>query len=185
MDLFKKLDDFLDNNKIEHNYIDCCENMEKREKENYIVCISCGRMFPLIEETDPPIYLNPRFQLKTYIKYSSKFRNLCRLNMWSMDYRENTANNSYNEIKKICEDYNLNDKIYSKACFLYKYIYIDRNITSRNKIKRSLYIICIKKSASYFSQKLNIKNVLEDNGLTFKNYQKAYGKIKHLQELNF
>lgn len=185
LELFNKLDKYINKEKLPTKKTKCCTEPEIYFNNEYLVCHNCGRITDYYEEIDMPTYLNPKFQLKTYIGgFNRKYRHIHRLNLWDMDYRENTANNSCYDITRLCKKYNLNYKIVNKACYLYKYIYIKNNITSRNKIKLALYIICIKKAASFNNEKLNLKTLLNDNNLSMANYNKAYLKIKHLKELN-
>lgn len=188
MDLLSKLDNFISSKykkiKIQKNKL-CCDNPQIYNDNISLTCHNCGRINPHYEEILPSSALNPKFQAKTYVPYNSKYRHLSRLNKWDSDYKETTANKSYLDIREICDNYNLGPRIKDRACFVYKYIYIDNNITSRNKIKQSLYIICIKKAATFNNIKLNLNTLLNDYELTMKNYNKAYSKIKKLKELNF
>ena len=186
-ELFKILDEYVDSNltHLKSDEPNCCKNPEINLNENglYNVCYNCGRITPYFEEILPPNYLNPNYQMKTYIKYNSKHRHLWRINNWELGkfYKENTAHKSYLIIKGICEKYELCTKVIDKACYIYKTIYIDNNITSRSNIKMCVFILCIKRAATHNNVKLNVNQVLQDYNLSLKNYTDAIHKIKHLK----
>lgn len=186
--LFDKLDKFISSTKSkkpDKENKNCCDNQELLDDDISLTCKNCGRIYPHYEEILPNTALNPKFQAKTYIPYSYKNKTLYRLNQWDSCYKETTANKSYLVIRNICQKYKLNGKVQDRACYIYKYIYIDNNITSRSKIKKSLYIICVRKAATFNNINLSLKTLLNDYKLTFKHYNKAYSKIKHLKELNY
>ena len=131
-----------------------------------------------------PIFLNPKYQNSTTIRFGGKgCQGVRRIHGWQPDYRENMANTNYKEIRSIMKHLNLHDKVYNNACFIYKGIYIDENISSRNKIKRSLFIYCIFKSASEYKVGVDVIALLERNALTIGNYNKALLKIDDDEKL--
>jgi hypothetical protein len=185
-ELFKKLDDFLfGKNEINHisSPVECCSNPKIRCCEIEDVCINCGSINSNIVEQPPDeltSVLNPKFMLTTFVPYSSKYRHIHRLHTWhpqNFCYKENMALQSYKFIKKICDQNKLNEKIYYNSCFHYKRIYIDDNISSRNKIKRCLLIYCIHRSCKDYNKKVNVITILKSNHLSITNYNKALSKI--------
>ncbi len=181
--LFNELDIFLNNYlMINNQHIPnepepCCDNPRIRYDEVNKVCVSCGRMFLIDDIIIRPQYLNPKYQSTTTIGYGGH-KSLYRLHKWTNnDYRENMANRNYKEIKAIGEKLNLNNKVLDNACYIYKTIYIDRNVSSRNKIKRSLYVYCLCKSSYEYKLDFDIIKTLKDNELSIENYNKALLKV--------
>ena len=164
----------------------CCDNKQLRFNEIHKVCINCGRMY--LDDDEIIIkqqFLNPRYQLTTAIGYSNKnLKSIYRLHKWlNYDYRENMANKNYIEIREIGNKLNLNHKILNNACYIYKTIYIDQNISSRNKIKRSLYIYCLFRSCLDYHKDYDIIQSLKDNNLSIENYNKSLLKVKDENKL--
>ena len=190
-ELFNTLDEFLSNNivnddnkHIPYESEPCCDNPRIKYDEINSVCISCGRMFMINELIIRPQFLNPKYQLTTTIGYG-KINRICRLIHRNInhDYRENMANKNYKEIRNIGEKLKLNDKVLNNACYIYKTIYIDRNVSSRNKIKRSLYVYCLFRSCLDYKLEFNIIDTLKDNGLSIENYNKALLKVEDKDKL--
>jgi len=158
----------------------CCEERELREDFIAIRCINCGQTFNL--EEDLNIYgciRNPKYKLSTKMSYQPKYRTLQRLHTWSnYDYKENTANANYEDIKTIGKIIKLSNPIIDNACNFYKQIYIDNQISSRNKIKHCLYIYCLFKSANCFNTTFDLLEVLKKNKLSTDNYNKAMLKVE-------
>ena len=69
------------------------------------------------------------------------------------------------------------------VCCIYKSIYIDRNVSSRNKIKRSLYIYCLYASCVEYNSEFDIIETLKDNQLSIENYNKALLKVEDENKL--
>ena len=106
-----------------------------------------------------------------------------RIQKWqSYDYKENTLIKSFKTIKKIGEKLKIQGKLLDKSCYKYKEIYINKNISSRNKIKRCIYIYCIFIIAYENNIKLNIIEILKDNNLSINNFNNCLNK---LEENNF
>ena len=191
---FELLQDAIDNGifrkekkKVKKVNKNCCRKMKIVEDNTYKICINCGYSWMNnIEYGDPTYFLNPKYQLSTEMgnSYYSKYRSLKRLHTWNnYDYRENAANVCYDEIKKIGKSIKLSDKIINQSCFLYKVIYIDNKVSSRNKIKRSIYCYCLHRSSCHNETDINIIELLKDNDLTIENYNKALGKVKDKEKL--
>lgn len=162
----------------------CCNNQEILIIDNTNVCENCGLVIDdnLYENMDNEKFknvYNPKFALSTKIEYKSKYKSLYRLQKWtSYDYKENTANNSYNEIKKIGKIFNIETTILDNACCLYNDIYMKQQISSRNKIKRSIYIYCIYKSCLLKNiYDIDLLEMIEKNNLTIDNFNNAIIKL--------
>ena len=128
----------------------------------------------------------------------SKYSRLSRLHKWcNYDYKENTANKTYIEIEKLGRKLELNTLIIADACNVYKTIYIDDEISCRDKIRICMYIYCLYVSALNSGYSFSIFNVLrntqlyahlltneKDNKvkkkkeLTIENFNKATEKVK-------
>ena len=179
-ELFNQLDTFLETRyptppKIIER---CCDNRQLRHNDIEMVCINCGTICLLDEIIIKPQHLNPRYQLSTTIGYAPKTRNIHRLHKWiNYDYRENMANRNYVEIREIGDKLKLNHKVLNNACYIYKRIYIDNNVSSRNKIKRSLYVYCLFRSCVDYHTEFDIIQTLKENGLSIENYNKALMKV--------
>ena len=186
--LFKQLDTYLlesgkTNIKEEIEEI-CCENPRYRFCDYYRTCINCGTMIPKDEIIIRNQHLNPKYQLSTTIGYGAKYKAIHRIHKWTnYDYRENMANRNYKEIREIGNKLKLNDKIINNACWIYKGIYINRNVSSRNKIKRSLYIYCLYASCVDYHTEFDIIATLKDNSLSIENYNKALLKVNNENKL--
>ena len=133
--LFNQLDSYLLNKGLakekEVEIFVCCENQRHRFDEYYRTCISCGHMTPKDEIIINNQHLNPKYQLSTTIGYGAKYKAIHRIHKWTnYDYRENMANRNYKEIREIGNKLILNDKIINNACWIYKGIYINRNVSS-------------------------------------------------------
>ncbi len=180
-ELFNQLDKYLD----EHRPTPpikiikpCCDNKRVRCGDIDMVCVNCGRIYELDEIVIKQQFLNPKYQLSTTIGYAAKTRSIHRLHKWiNYDYRENMANRNYVEIRDMGNKLNLNIKVLNNACYIYKRIYIDNNVSSRNKIKRSLYVYCLFRSCVDYKLDFNIIQTLKDNKLTIENYNKALNKV--------
>ena len=174
----------------------CCKKMKIVEDNTYRVCVSCGRN--CLNNTDyvqSIFHLKTKYKLSTYMlnDFISKYKSLKRLHKWSnYDYRENAANVCYDEITTIGKSINLSHKVISMARFLYKVIYIDNKISSRSKIKRSIYCYCLYRSACHNKIDINIiellHNVLQNeepyrDNKDISNYNKALSKIKDKEKL--
>ena len=142
---FKKLNEHEEKEEIKE---DCCDNKKTiiDEPNNIEICENCGNTeiyYELIQEN----YItqtNPHYKLTSVIPYSNKFKHLNRLQKWqNYSYEENTALVSYKDIRIIGLEINLSNEIINNAIQLYKHFYINEKISTRNKIKKSLYIYCL------------------------------------------
>lgn len=175
--------------------IKCCESPSIFHEDVYRVCRNCARIFMHPEEDICfSNQLNPKYQLTTAIAYSNKnMRDVYRIHKWlSYDYRENKANEQYYFIREIGEKFDMNERMLDNACYIYKSIYIDENVSSRDRVKYALYIYCIKKTFDRFNKSFDIIRALEDTtlpkkdklghityvSLTIKNYNDAISKVK-------
>ena len=184
----KKYDKYLelldmDNKKIETvKLTNCCQNREMIDDfvNNFSVCKNCGITETRQEILFEPNYRNPKFKMSTTMTYMKKYYKLYRLHMWANhDYKENNANNNYTEIEAICKNMSIANIVYQQACNLYKKIYIDDEISSRDNIKRCMYIYCIyRASIKYGEQPLDIFEMLKKCKLKTDNYNKATNKCE-------
>ena len=156
---------------------DCCPDKKIiiDESNNIEICKNCGNT-EIYQELIQENYLtqtNPYYRLTSIIPYSYRHRNIYRLQKWNnYSYKENTAIKSYNDIREFGLKIGLSNDIINNAIQLYKHFYYEKEISTRNKIKRSLYIYCL----FYYSFEdnfFNIFKVLEDNNLSIKNFNKA------------
>ena len=184
---FKSLDNFIIKEELKIDFkedVDCCYNQSliKDYTNGSVICENCGICYTdNIEYIDVPIYKNPKFHLSTKMSYLPKWRSIHRLHNWSnYDYQENTANKSYKDIEELGIKLGLHNKQIQKATQYYKIIYIDNNTSSRNKIKKCLFLYCLYKASNY---KLNIIQILNDNNLTINNFNKAMTKINDEDKL--
>lgn len=176
--LFRVLDDFLGEQNKALDNLDCCINKYIRTDGIFDTCVSCGFMKPHNEVIIKKHFLNPRFQLTTTIGYNNKFKSVNRLHKWiNYDYRENMSIRNYKVIREMGQKLKLDNWIMDNACMIYKHIYIDNKISSRNKIKNSLFIYCLMKSAFYYKKEFNIISCIKDNGLSIENYNKSLLKV--------
>ncbi len=182
--LFKQLDDFIGIKPPSEIDRRCCEKPRIRTDGIHDTCVNCGTMNPYNEIIIKKHFLNPKYQLSTCIGYNNKFKPVLRLHKWiNYDYRENMANRNYNEIREIGSKLKLDPWVLDNACMIYKKIYIDDNISSRNKIKKSLFIYCLSKSCYNYNIDFDIIKTLKDNKLSIKNYNKSLLKIKDVSKL--
>lgn len=185
---YDKYFELLNNQEKKKEKKECCENKQLILIDNFYTCENCGIVdtnddYEKLDNEKFRDKLNPKYQLTTKIEYKSKYKNLLRIQKWmSYDYQENTANNSYKEIKKIGKKYNIPINILDISCVNYNDIYIKKNISSRNKIKKSIYIYCIYKEAIFYNENLNIFLILKDNNLSINNFNNCLTK---LNENNF
>lgn len=178
-ELFDKLDKFIGDTTTYVTEDRCCENPVIRNDGIMETCINCGSMNPYNEDIIKKSFLNPRYQLSTNIGYNSKYKNINRLHKWiNYDYRENMANRNYEEMRGIANKLELDDWVINNACMIYKNIYIDKNISSRNKIKRSLFVYCLFKSCMFYNKDFDIIQTLKDNNLSIENYNKSLLKVE-------
>ncbi len=185
---FNQLDSILDemniNPKKEIEPIPCCDNRRIIHGTEWDVCINCGTCIDPHEIIIKRQFLNPRYQMTTAIGSGGKYKNVRRLHTWAnYDYRENMANRNYKEIRDIGNGLNLHQKVLDNACFIYKSIYINKNVSSRNKIKRSLYIYCLARSCVEYHLTFDIIKMLGENGLSIDNYNKAISKVEDENKL--
>ncbi len=165
---------------------ECCDNQSliTYQNEGTIVCKNCGRCYTdNVEYIEIPSYKNPKFQLSTSIGFSSnpRHRTLVRLHNWNnYDYKENTANKSYKEIETLGKLMKLDHKTIEKANCYYKIIYIDNDTSSRNKIKKCIYIYCLYKASNF---EIDVISVLKENKLSINNFNKALLKIEDEEKL--
>ncbi len=172
---FKKLNNYNEEQKEIKE--ECCDNKKIiiDISNNIAICENCGNT-EIYHEFIQENYLtqtNPHYKLTSIIPYSNKFKSLNRIQKWNnYSYQENTALISYKEIRKIGLELKLSNEIINNAIQLYKYFYINENISTRNKIKKSLYIYCI----FYYSFEKNFFNifeVLKKYNLNVSNFNKA------------
>ena len=155
----------------------CCNNqiIIVDVPNNIEICSNCGntlKYYELIEE-NAITQINPYYRLTSIIGYSYKFKNIQRLQKWSnYDYKENTAIASYKEIRKLGLEIKLNNEIINNSIQLYKEFYIHNGISTRYKIKLSLYIYCLFYN-SFEKNFFDIFYVLKQNNLTTDNFNKA------------
>lgn len=160
----------------------CCSSQNIVIREEWNVCTNCARIFDKDETIIKEQFLNPKYQLTTSIGFGPNSRVIRRLHQWTNhDYRENMANNNYIEIRELGKQ--LNSKVLDNACFIYKGIYIDNNVSSRNKIKRALYVYCLNKSCDDYNVYFDIIKTLNDNKLSINNYNKALLKVNDEDKL--
>ena len=184
-ELLNKLDLFIDETNIVntgHIFAEpekCCNNTKIRHTDLGKVCISSGLMGETHEIIIKPQFLNPKYQLSTSVGYCSKSHShIYRLHKWTnYDYRENMANKNYIEIREMGNKLKLTMKMIDNACYIYKTIYINKNTSSRNKIKKSLYIYCLFKASNDYDHYFDIIETLIDNNLSIENYNKALLKV--------
>ena len=165
---FKQLEKYNEEKK-EEIIEDCCNNKKIiiDEPKNIEICKSCGNTEIYIEliQDNYITQTNPKYRLTSIIPYSFKYKHLNRIQKWNnYSYKENTALKSYKTIRNLGLEFNLNNEIINNAIQLYKKFYYQDKISTRNKIKRSLFIYCL----FYFSfnnnffdifEKLKIKNL--------------------------
>lgn len=159
---------------------DCCDNPIIVFTDTYKVCENCAIVKKNDLEYQRPIkYLNNRFHLTTMISKSNrKYYHLNRLQKYNnYNYKEVTMLNSFKEIKKICNKFDLPSQIYDVAVTKYKDIYIDKGISSRDNIKKSIYLYCIIFSCDYHNQNKNLENMLNHIKVKKKHYHKAVKKV--------
>lgn len=145
------------------------------------ICDKCGLSKPYVEEIKPNTYLNKKFHLTTIIvggKSSKKNYMLKKFQKYSnYNYKEVTMLKSFKEIKKICKHFNLNNKIYDVSISKYKNIFLDLNISSRDKIKKSVYVYCIIYGCNFYNIEIDVKDILNYIRIEKKHYLKALKKI--------
>ena len=164
---------------------DCCENKELSLIDNFYVCINCAIVHNNddYEKLDNGKFFNtfnPKFQVSTKIEYKNKYKKLYRLQKWNnYNYKENTLQESFRDIKKIGKKYNITIKLLDEACKIYNNIYMKENISSRNKIKKCIYIFCIYQTLfnNNCTNDINIFNVLKDYKLSINNFNSCLIKL--------
>lgn len=177
---FEKLNEYNEKEKEEIKEEDCCDNKQIiiDISNNIEICSNCGNTenyHELIQE-NAITQINPYYRLTSIIAYSHKYKHLNRLQKWSnYSYKENTVMKSYKDIRELGLKIKLNNDIISKAIRLYKDIYINEKISTRNKIKQSLYIYCLF-YYSFNNNFFNIFEVLKDNNLSIINFNKAISR---------
>lgn len=193
--LLKELDNYdMKGNKIKRlitykpTYVEeyiCCEDMihEVYHNQQTKVCINCGLVSSYQEHINQNTRLNNKYNLSTTVStFNNKYKTLNKLNNWfNYDYKENTLMKSCDEIEKICKNFNLN-KIIKKAKFLYKNIYIDNNITSRNKIKNALYIYSIYLICKKNNIEIDLDDLLVYSNIKLNHFMKAISKLKTIED---
>ena len=161
---------------------DCCPDKKiiVDIPNNIEICTKCGNTeiyHELIQENSLT-QTNPRYKLTSIIPYSNKFKALNRIQKWNnYSYEENTALQSYRDIRKIGLELKLNNEIINYAVQLYKNFYINEKISTRNKIKKALYIYCLF-YYSFENNFFNIFKVLKKYQLSIENFNKAIIRIK-------
>ncbi len=193
---FNLLNDTIKGNEIEENLEEyCCGDKQILEDGVYDirVCGNCGMVF---DRPDDDITFacvrNPKYKLSSQMSFipGNKYKALYRLHKWNnYDYKENTANTTYTEIEKIGKKLSLNTLIIANACNLYKTIYIDSNISCRNRIKICMYLYCLYKAARHSGRRIKIFNILkatkiDGKSLTVDNFNKATEKLENKLLLN-
>jgi hypothetical protein len=167
---------------------DCCNNKKIiiDYEENIEICENCGK-FNKYEHDDVSInnILNEKFKLSTKISSFGNFNKIRRLQLWgTYNHKEVKANISYKEIYDICERYRIPLVMVDRAKFIYKKIYIIEKNSPRDKIKNSIFIICIlvaliefnegkKYTEIYKEYEIDMINILLENKLSLSNYNNA------------
>jgi hypothetical protein len=175
---FKELEKY-EKNKEEEKKKNCCNNqiIIVDISNNLEICESCGNTKKYVEyvEENALTQINPYYRLTSVISSQGgyKFKALRRLHKWNnFSYKENTAISSYKEIRKIGLEIKLINEIINNSIQLYKDFYINNEISTRHKIKKSLYIYCL----FYNSFELNffdIFEVLSNYELSIDNFNKS------------
>lgn len=171
---YSKYFDLMDDNKInEDNELeykkeeDCCDNKETKYDyaNNFIVCVNCGKTSELNEEDNTKIDItirNKKFKLSTKMSYSKKFYKLNNIQKWKEnDYKEQTADRNYNEIRNTGDKIGLPNLVIEQACDLYKKKYIDDEVSSRDEIKRFVYLHCLYTVSVYYKVPFDLFKILK------------------------
>jgi len=177
---FEKLNDY--NNKKEEKIIkkDCCNNKKIiiDIPNNIEICENCGftKIYYEYVEENSITQSNPYYRLTSIIANSYRYKNIQRIHKWNnYDYKENTAINSYKKIREIGLKINLNNQIINNSIQEYKELYVNNGISTRYKIKLSLYIYCLFFN-SFENNFFNIFEVLNEYNLTIDNFNKAINR---------
>ena len=151
------------------------------QENNIEVCTYCGETKKYIEGDEPINHLNNKYHLTSMIVGGKNCRNnyvIKKLHKYNnYDYKEVTMNKSFKEIKKICDHFKLSNKIYNNSVCKYKNIFLDQNISSRDNIKKSVYIYCIVFSCDYNNIEIDVDNLINYLNLKRKHYIKALKKL--------
>jgi transcription initiation factor TFIIIB Brf1 subunit/transcription initiation factor TFIIB len=183
-DYFKLLENH--ENKKKKEKVEKVEKVENHEfiieYENMIeVCVKCGLTKEYIEKEEPIQYLNNKYHLTTIIvggKNTRQNYTIKKLQKWNnYNYKEVTMTKSFKVIKDICNHFNLNGIIYNNAINYYKNIFLDKNISSRDNIKKSVYVFCIIKSCLNENKDVVLEDILDHIKVKKKHYLKALKKI--------
>ena len=156
---------------------DCCDNKKIiiDVPNNIEICESCGvsKIYYELEQENQITQTNPYYRLTSIIGFSYKYRNVQRLHKWNnYDYKENTAIVSYKKIREIGLEIKLNNEIINDSIQLYKEFYMDNGISTRFKIKKSLYIYCLFYN-SFKNNFFDIFEILTNYNLTIDNFNKS------------
>lgn len=148
------------------------------------ICTNCGSCDNFLEIIEPINYLNKNFHLTTIIvggKCSTTNYKIKRLQKWkNYNYKEYTMTKSFEDIKNICNHLNLNNlnnKVYEISISKYKNIFLDKKISSRDNIKKAIYIYCIVFSCNYLNIKINVDDIINFVNIQKKHYLKGLKKV--------
>lgn len=192
------LNDFIDSQEekkeepINNEYLReriCCDNQELRDDMvmDITTCINCGVCFTREDDVEfGECIRNPKFKMTTTMSYSggNKYRSIQRIQKWmNYDYKENAANDNYTDIKNICNKLNLPIRVENCACDYYKKVYIDDEITSRDNIRFSMYLVCIHRACLFNEYEVDIFDLLEKASIDIDDYNKAADKIDEIKLL--
>ena len=187
--MYNKYFEMMDEEKKEITKKECCNDKKILLIDYNYVCENCGVVLDSTENED---ICNGKFQvfngsfiLTTLIKgnYSKQNRSLMRLQKWNNYlYKEITLKKSFEEIKKILEEININDlDIFNNACYFYQKIY--QETSSRKNIKHCIYIYCIFNSCLMNKiYDINLFELLKDKKLSINNFNNAMNKLDKIVE---
>ena len=183
---FEKYFKVLEKYEEKKEKVEKVEKVEKHEwvidsENSYEVCVKCGlcREYTEIEPTIK--YLNNKFHLTTVIVGGKNTREnyvIKKLQKWNnYNYKEVVMNKSFGVIEKICDNFSLTKKVYFMAINKYKNVFLDDKISSRDKIKRCVYVYCILCSCEIYDIDIDIDDLLDYIKVKKKHYLKALKKI--------
>ena len=179
----------------EHKHIEtksthnCCNNKTMTLSDNLLlyVCVNCAT----VDSGHPheisyyDKFKNPRI-VKTFITYSYKHKNICRLNKWgNYVYAEVQEAKLLKEIQAKLIGYDREIIQYTVALFSILY----KDLSIRAKIKDSLIAYCLYSGMLYHKKEVEIDDILKLMNITIKNYLDLNNKLKedalfYLEEMN-